>query len=605
MEVGRLVERSLARVGVGALILLLLCALLVLAPGSRASGAASKFIVTGFGDGAGSCGATNPAGVKRCTTLRAAIDLANLQTNDPTIVLAAGTYKLTRAAGGQLTIKEPMILQGKGPGGSGGTVIKQTSKHDRVLSIGTPANQMVQLTGLEVTGGHLVAPTGQSADGGGIYSTATLELERVLAAGNLAEGGGGSLPGGAGGNAEGGGIYLAPSAAHSVIDHSAINANVTKGGAGGAWPGGTGGNGGGGGGGGIESYAQPLNLNYSTVSGNTASGGNGGAGKTPGSGQDAAGGGIFAGADVTMIGSTVAANLVAAGAAGGGAPSLGGNGDGGGLLVETNLSVVNSTLFDNTAQGGTGSAGHRGFSGAGGIDRSGAPGQLVLASDTIYANHAGSAVNVFAIVPTFTVRDTIIAGGGKAGNCELSPPSQPIVDDGYNLEDDTFASCRFSSAKHDLVGVNPRLPSKLGSNGGPTQTLAPAPGSPVIHAGGECLDLLLMPPQPLLPDQRGKRRHDPCDIGAFEHQPPVNVKRPRLSGMVAVGQAVVCLRGRWSGDFLKFSYRWLRDGVAIPGARGRTYSPAPSDQNHRLACRVKASHYGSARATSKSMRVGP
>ncbi len=60
----------------------------------------------------------------------------------------------------------------------------------------------------------------------------------------------------------------------------------------------------------------------------------------------------------------------------------------------------------------------------------------------------------------------------------------------------------------NFIGGDPRL-GPLQDNGGPTQTMLPLPGSPVINAGGIC---------PVATDQRGVPRPQgvACDIGAVE-----------------------------------------------------------------------------------------
>jgi hypothetical protein len=72
---------------------------------------------------------------------------------------------------------------------------------------------------------------------------------------------------------------------------------------------------------------------------------------------------------------------------------------------------------------------------------------------------------------------------------------------GINLSSD--GSC----LRFDLTHTDPGL-AELSDNGGPTSTRLPAPGSPVIDAGGTtCSET----------DQRGIRRQDGrCDIGAVE-----------------------------------------------------------------------------------------
>ncbi|MBV8431396.1 MAG: hypothetical protein JO244_09555 [Solirubrobacterales bacterium] len=103
--------------------MLLALGVAVLSPANAgASGAAATFTVSGFGDGAGSCQPVDQNGNVSCTTLRAAVNQANLQANSPTIYLQAGTYQLTLSAGGQLAMGG-YTIQGAGPGGPGGTTI--------------------------------------------------------------------------------------------------------------------------------------------------------------------------------------------------------------------------------------------------------------------------------------------------------------------------------------------------------------------------------------------------------------------------------------------------------------------------------------------------
>ena len=64
-----------------------------------------------------------------------------------------------------------------------------------------------------------------------------------------------------------------------------------------------------------------------------------------------------------------------------------------------------------------------------------------------------------------------------------------------------------------------------------------------------------------------------CDIGAYEASPPANTSAPVISGGVLVGQVLTCSQGTWSGaPITGYGYQWNRDGAAIPGANGSTYT---------------------------------
>jgi hypothetical protein len=81
--------------------------------------------------------------------------------------------------------------------------------------------------------------------------------------------------------------------------------------------------------------------------------------------------------------------------------------------------------------------------------------------------------------------------------------------------------------------------------------------------------------------------------------------RPRLRGAPVVGRLLTCKPGMWAGTTpLYVSFTWLRDGRALPGARGRTRRLTVRDRAHRVACRVWVANVaGSARATSNALLV--
>jgi hypothetical protein len=69
---------------------------------------------------------------------------------------------------------------------------------------------------------------------------------------------------------------------------------------------------------------------------------------------------------------------------------------------------------------------------------------------------------------------------------------------------------------------------------------------------------------------------------------------PRIVGSPRVGSAVTCRAGRfasWAGlapsasTFRYDGFRWLRNGVALRGHTGQSFTPAPRDRGARLACR--------------------
>jgi CSLREA domain-containing protein len=158
----------------------------------------------------------------------------------------------------------------------------------------------------------------------------------------------------------------------------------------------------------------------------------------------------------------------------------------------------------------------------GGIDHRGGN-DVAIVSSTITGNHAlkgGGGVNSgqgYAPVTEETslgrvrLRNSIVAQNtSEAGPANCHVAAQVIESTGHNLDSD--GSC-FLTAAGDLPRRDPLL-GPLAGNGGPTETLAPRPGSPAIDAGAAdgC-------PQA---DQRGVARPQGagCDIGAFESVPP-------------------------------------------------------------------------------------
>jgi hypothetical protein len=80
---------------------------------------------------------------------------------------------------------------------------------------------------------------------------------------------------------------------------------------------------------------------------------------------------------------------------------------------------------------------------------------------------------------------------------------------------------------------------------------------------------------------------------------------PIITGTIAVGSTLSCSQGTWSGTApLSFSYQWLRDKVAIPGATATTYTIQSADIGQFVACEVTAANRaGSSWATSIGYRV--
>jgi hypothetical protein len=439
--------------------------------------------------------------------------------------------------------------------------------------------------------------------------------------GNFATGGGGGGAweggGGPGGNAFGG-IYIDPLSTGGVtVTGSAVSNNTATGGAGGLSTGSIAGHPGAGGDatGGISEWSQTLSLEDSAVSGNTATGGTGGTGAIGPNGAE--GGGAVAAGLALVAGSlrleraTISGNRATGGSGGGADGTTGGAGgtvSGGGLYLQGDATLVNVTIVGNAATAGAagvpfggGTTGPAGTSFGGGIDDQAGPAQhLTLSSATLASNTAGSGGNLWSGTTGVTLADTIVASGGApAGpNCL---PGAAITDGGHNLESTTPSQCGLSLAAHDVLGADPQLDT-LAINGGATQTMALAPTSPARGAGGQCGDPTIGG-QPLSADQRGQPRPNPCDIGAFQTEPPANTAPPTLTGSPVPRGTLTCGQGTWTGDApLSFAVQWLRDGAPIAGALQSQYRVTGSDVGTQLSCRVSATNiYGHASQTSNTL----
>ena len=86
---------------------------------------------------------------------------------------------------------------------------------------------------------------------------------------------------------------------------------------------------------------------------------------------------------------------------------------------------------------------------------------------------------------------------------------------------------------------------------------------------------------------------------------PVDTAAPVLAGTPAVGQTLTCSTGTWTGEPTPtYTYTWLRNGAAIPGASASSYGIQSADQGTGLACKVSATNKnGSASAVSDTLSV--
>jgi hypothetical protein len=201
------------------------------------------------------------------------------------------------------------------------------------------------------TGNSVAAGTGGGSftitAGGAIsYTASPVDISNSSFLGNAVTGSAG-VSGGAGTDADGGAIWVTGS--RMTIEGSLIAGNRAIGGKGGAAPGSTGGNGGNAEGGGIANQqGADLTLVGTTVAGNIASGGSSGQGSTLGSGGSGLGGGIETDAFSTLVAS---GGVLFGNAAIGG--SGGGNGFGGAVYTLGTTTFTDTLFTLNVAAGGS------------------------------------------------------------------------------------------------------------------------------------------------------------------------------------------------------------------------------------------------------------
>jgi hypothetical protein len=228
-------------------------------------------------------------------------------------------------------------------------------------------------------------------------------------------------------------------------------------------------------GGGIRSDGS-LSVNQVAITGNSAD----------------IGGGIGAFGTLTVSNSLVSDNTAS------------GTDSGGGIDAEGTTTIRSSTITGNTDSEAGAAGGILSFSAS----------TLTLEDSTVASNtgpSSGGAGNLERNTGTFNVKSTVVSTPlGGSPNCDGTITSQ-----GFNLE--SANSCGFAQAT-DQHDSDPLL-GPLQDNGGPTKTMAPAGGSPVINAGsafGLTTDQRGAPRPFQFPGIQNAAGGDGSDIGAYE-----------------------------------------------------------------------------------------
>ena len=310
-------------------------------------------------------------------------------------------------------------------------------------SIGSGA---VTLQNVTITGGNTSSSSVLPNRAGGVYTNASLTLSNCTVSNNHATSAGLA----AGGVLDEGGTLSITGCTLSG------NTDTSVGEVGGAA---------------VFEGSGPLNITDSALTGNTATA----AVVTPPHGSDVAGGVVNNGIAINITRSSITSNHAT------------GINVGGGVVNEAGTeTTVNSTISGNTATANSTSDIRLGASG--GILNQGGPETLVYVTldgntgTTGAMNDAANYVNMGGIVHFF---GSVVGDPSGGPNCLKwippagTPPS--FVSNGHNLEDDSAATCGFSTATQDIVGQSPQLNAPA-NNSGPGPTQLPQSTSPLIDA---------------------------------------------------------------------------------------------------------------------------
>jgi hypothetical protein len=72
----------------------------------------------------------------------------------------------------------------------------------------------------------------------------------------------------------------------------------------------------------------------------------------------------------------------------------------------------------------------------------------------------------------------------------------------------------------------------------------------------------------------------------------LNVAKPTVRGLPAVGKTLSAGVGTWRVPPTRYSYQWLRNGIAVKGATGSTYRLTTADKGRRISVKVVAARTG-------------
>lgn len=351
----------------------------------------------------------------------AAADEGDLSTDVDQITFQAGLSGTITLATTQLTIDEPLSIEGPGAA----TVDITGSDARRVFYVTTLGGATVTISDLTIRDGAVTAAAPAAATGGAILvNNAAFTLEDAVITGSTATATGIAYAAGAGISVNSGSLAMR----RSTVSGNVATANNSHGG-------------------GVHAnWGSSLTVENSTISANSAL-----ATYITDYGGTAYGGGIDSN---YMVATTIRRSTVSGNSAGQTASTAGW---GGGVHSRNGpFTIEDSTVSDNSAGP---------FGQGGGIATYTPSNPDPVATNAMVANNSGTNV------PDLSVRD---------GNPD---PPNPALQASFTLVENTAGGpINATVAGSNITGVDPQL-GPLAANGGPTRTHRPAATSPAIDKG--------------------------------------------------------------------------------------------------------------------------
>jgi predicted outer membrane repeat protein len=183
---------------------------------------------------------------------------------------------------------------------------------------------------------------------------------------------------------------------------------------------------------------------------------------------------------------------------------------------------------------------------------------------TIVDNSAPTGANVFSTTTLSSFGSVLSGPMGGGENCDVGGATTSSYS--YSTDD----SCAFTGTGDTEDGADPQL-DPLASNGGPTQTRAPAATSPLVDAipEADCN------PDGVTTDQRGvDRPQGPgCDIGAVELVPPPPPPPPTTAPSPTTAPPSACPATAAQAGLLPFGATPDAAGWLVLGGAGLLVAP--------------------------------